>query len=136
MGKKIQDTSDQCLADASPVNYISKDMPPVLLQHGDADTICPIDQSRRFYRKALEEAGEEKVFFDIIKGAEHGDSDFETEENMERIRKFFDQYMKPSGENVSTDSSGGIFELEEITVNGKTVYSYVPQAVKAFAVFI
>ncbi len=28
VGKKIQNTDDPCLADASPVNYISKDIPP------------------------------------------------------------------------------------------------------------
>ncbi len=28
------------------------------------------------------------MFLDIMKGAEHGDRAFETEENMERIREF------------------------------------------------
>lgn len=137
VGKKIQDTDDPCLADASPVNYISKDMPPVLLQHGDADTICPVSQSRRFYQKALDAAGEDKVFLDIIKGAEHGDSAFETKENMERIQKFLDQYIGSEkkdpiqkGDAAHTNISGSASGLEQVTVNGKTVYTYIPQSVK------
>lgn len=58
------------------------------IQHGNADTICPISQSERLYQAIIEKAGEEKVEFDILEGAEHGDSDFETAENMERIVEF------------------------------------------------
>ena len=45
IGKTITDVSDPALLEASPIHYIHEDMPPVLLQHGNADTICPIDQS-------------------------------------------------------------------------------------------
>lgn len=93
VGKNITDTSDNTLISASPVSYINKDMPPILLQHGNIDTICPIDQSERFYRLALK-TGNDKVFFDTIKNAEHGDKKFETEENMERIVNFLDEYLK------------------------------------------
>ena len=131
VGKQIEETSDPCLADASPVNYVSKDMPPILLQHGDADDICPIDQSRRFYEAAVQAAGKEKVFFDILKGAGHGDSDFETEENMLRVREFLDQYMKPAKDmEEAADSLGSVSMLDQVTVQGKTVYTYIPQGVK------
>lgn len=69
-------------------------MPPVLLQHGNADTICPIDQSQRFYRAAVSAAGEERVSLTIVDGAEHGDSAFETAENMETVKAFLDQYLR------------------------------------------
>lgn len=93
VGKNITDTSDNTLISASPVSYINKDMPPILLQHGNIDTICPIDQSERFYRLAIK-TGNDKVFFDTINNAEHGDKKFETEENMERIVNFLDEYLK------------------------------------------
>ena len=48
MGKKITDTADPALTEASPIHYISENIPPVLLQHGNADNICSMDQSWRF----------------------------------------------------------------------------------------
>jgi len=90
-GKKIEDVNDDVLVSASPVQYVAEDMPPVLLQHGNADTICPIDQSRRIYQRMIETAGEDRAEFDILDGAEHGDADFETVENMERIVQFLKQ---------------------------------------------
>lgn len=93
VGKKITDISDDILISASPISYINKNMPPILLQHGNIDTICPIDQSERFYNAALK-AGNNKIFFDTLKNAEHGDKKFETEENMECIVNFLDKYLK------------------------------------------
>lgn len=94
VGKSIKNVDDERLITASPIHYISEDMPPVLLQHGNADSICPVDQSWRFYRQAVAVAGEEKVSIEILEGAEHGDSDFETEENMKSISLFLDKYLK------------------------------------------
>lgn len=51
-----------------------------------------IRQSRRLYQKIIETTGEEKAAFDILEGAEHGDADFETDANMERIAAFLRQY--------------------------------------------
>jgi acetyl esterase/lipase len=36
----------------SPIYHITSRMPPVLIAHGDADTLVPIDQSLRFAQKA------------------------------------------------------------------------------------
>ena len=94
VGKTITNTSDETLVLASPVHYISEDMPPVLLQHGNADTICPMDQSQRFYRAAVQAAGEESVALDILDGATHGDSAFETDENMARVASFLAAHME------------------------------------------
>lgn len=93
VGKTIQDVGDECLVLASPINYISEGMPPILLQHGNADTICPMDQSQRFYRAAVSVAGEDRVSLTILDGAEHGDSAFETAENMETVKDFLDRYL-------------------------------------------
>lgn len=93
VGKTIQDVKDDCLVQASPINYISADMPPILLQHGNADTICPMDQSQRFYRAAVDAVGEERVSLTILDGAQHGDSAFETAENMETVKAFLDRYL-------------------------------------------
>ena len=69
-------------------------MPPVLLQHGNEDNICPMDQSWRFYDAAVQVSEEENIIIEILDGADHGDAAFETDENMERIADFLDQYLK------------------------------------------
>lgn len=94
IGEDIANVTQEKLAAASPINYISERMSPILLQHGSADTICPVEQSHSFYREAVQAAGEESVQLDIMEGAEHGDPVFETPENMERVGKFLDKYMK------------------------------------------
>lgn len=49
---------EQRLRDLSPITYVSDELPPVLIFHGDADQTVHIDQSIR-YAKALEDAGGE-----------------------------------------------------------------------------
>lgn len=94
VGKTIEDTSDEALVLASPMHYIDEEMPPVLLQHGNADSICPMDQSKRFYNAYVQAVGEDTIELDVMENAEHGDRAFETEENMNRIRDFLDKYLK------------------------------------------
>lgn len=93
MGKKISDVNDSVLVEASPIHYVSGNMPPVLLQHGNADTICPIDQSLRFREAVIKAAGEDRVSMTVLNGAEHGDHAFETEQNMAIIRDFLAQHL-------------------------------------------
>lgn len=57
-------------AAASPVTYARPDAPPVLLLHGDADSIVRLDQSVRL-RDALVAAGAPDVALDVVAGAEH-----------------------------------------------------------------
>ena len=40
--------------DASPIYFITKNMAPTLIYHGDADTLVPLEQSQRFRAKAAE----------------------------------------------------------------------------------
>ena len=54
----------------SPIDFVSKDDPPVLLIHGDADKLVPIAHSQRM-RDALTAAGV-TVDFVTIPGGDHG----------------------------------------------------------------
>ncbi len=36
----------------SPIYYVSSNLPPTLIYHGDADTLVPLDQSERFQGEA------------------------------------------------------------------------------------
>ncbi len=65
-------------ADASPVSHVHGGAPPFLLQHGEADTWVPCDQSIRFAER-LRRAGV-TVDLEIVPGADHffdGSSDVE-----------------------------------------------------------
>jgi acetyl esterase/lipase len=54
----------------SPIDFVSRDDPPVLLIHGDADTLVPIAHSERL-RGALTTAGV-TVDFVTLPGGDHG----------------------------------------------------------------
>lgn len=40
--------------DTSPIYHVTTDLPPVLIVHGDADTLTPLEQSQWFQARALE----------------------------------------------------------------------------------
>lgn len=75
---------------ASPINRIHKDIPPILLQHGSGDEILPMQQSIQFALKANEICGEERVKIEIIPNAIHSSILFETEENLEKCLNFIE----------------------------------------------
>lgn len=56
-------------ADASPVSHVHRGAPPFLLQHGEADTWVPCDQSIRFAER-LRGAGV-AVELEVVPGADH-----------------------------------------------------------------
>ena len=54
---------------ASAIMYVGPDAPPILIQHGEADTWVPFDQALRL-EKALQSVGA-PVELDAIPGADH-----------------------------------------------------------------
>jgi acetyl esterase/lipase len=69
----------------SPIAYVRKALPPILVIHGDADTIVPHDQSVRL-TTALKAAGDDAELI-TVSGAKHG---FEPEE----MNKLWPQIFK------------------------------------------
>lgn len=57
-------------AAASPITYVTKDDPPILILHGDADDIVPLDQSVTFDAR-LREAGVDSTLV-VVRGVGHG----------------------------------------------------------------
>ena len=54
----------------SPIYHVHKDQAPVLIFHGDADTLVPLEQSERFQEKAKEVGAEVEVI--VRPGQRHG----------------------------------------------------------------
>ena len=63
----------------SPINYITKDSPPVFIVHGDADPTVPYQQSVELHKKLV--AAGVKTEFITVEGGLHGK--FEKEKNSE-----------------------------------------------------
>lgn len=53
-------------------SYVNRDIPPILLFHGDQDTEVTVENSRKLY-KALTDAGKQVVYYEI-ENAGHGGS--------------------------------------------------------------
>ena len=80
---------------ASPINYVSKDDPPALLIHGDADRIVPFHQAEMM-EAALKNMGV-PVRLMRIQGGDHG-STFPGAKNPPDYKaemvKWFDQHLR------------------------------------------
>ena len=58
------------VADVSPISFVSKDDPPVMIIHGDADTIVPIEHAYRLQDR-LQATGVKSELV-VVEGAGHG----------------------------------------------------------------
>jgi acetyl esterase/lipase len=77
----------------SPIYYVTSNLPPVLIIHGDADVVVPLQQSESFAAKA-KEVGAPMVKIIVRKGKGHGWGDFwKSQEDIEAFADWFDQYL-------------------------------------------
>ncbi len=83
-------TAERIAKEMSPANNVSADDPPVLIAHGDADRVVPLQQSQLLVKK-LTAAGVTNEL--IIKpGGNHGWMN--SEEQDKEFIKWFDKYLK------------------------------------------
>jgi acetyl esterase/lipase len=76
--------------------YVSRDAPPFLIVHGDADKSVPIKQSEQL-TAALNKAGVDVTLMPL-KGAGHSGPAFFTGEMMATYQTFLDRHLKKSSE--------------------------------------
>jgi acetyl esterase/lipase len=91
VGGAIQKNKEKA-AKANPINYVSKETPPFLILHGDADPLVPLGQSELLH-EALKKAGVASELI-VIKGGGHGGTGFATKENQDKIAQFFEKHLK------------------------------------------
>lgn len=56
----------------SPIDHLSAGLPPILIHHGDADTLVPLDQSLRFVAKAKQLGVDDRIELIVHAGGHHG----------------------------------------------------------------
>ena len=79
--------------ETSPIYYITTNLPPILIYHGDADTLVPLEQSERF--QGLARALGCTVEVRVHRGGKHGW--LTMARDIPRFADWFDRYLR--GEN-------------------------------------
>jgi acetyl esterase/lipase len=92
-GSRVDDPEDRKKLgrEISPIYYVTSNMPPTLILHGNADTLVPIQQSETFVAKAHEAGATAKLV--VKEGQGHGwvvdiNSDFDM------FADWFDIYLR------------------------------------------
>ncbi|MDE5977993.1 MAG: alpha/beta hydrolase [Turicibacter sp.] len=80
--------------EANPITYITKDVPPFFIQHGSVDNIVPNGQSKLLYEALVAAGHQDQTTLEYIEGASHGGPQFETKENLDKVFRFIDTYLK------------------------------------------
>ena len=89
VGGPLQENK-KCAARANPISYITRDVPPILIIHGENDPLVPYQQSV-ILNNALLAAGVPVSFYTVM-GEGHGD--FEDPKVSELTMSFFDKHLK------------------------------------------
>ena len=80
----------------SPIYFVTSNLPPTLIIHGDADPGVPIQQSESFVARA-KEAGAQHIQLLVRPGKGHGWGEFwKSEEDITAFVDWFDHYLRAS----------------------------------------
>jgi acetyl esterase/lipase len=92
-GKNIVD-APELVKESDPDTYVSSDDPPFLIQHGLEDNLVPYQGSVLLAGKLGKALGYKKVSLELFPATRHGGEAFGTEENLNRVFTFLDEYLK------------------------------------------
>ena len=91
------ETRNEIGKEISPIYQLSERMPPVLLAHGDADALVPLQQSRSFIERAKELKVDAKLI--VLPGKPHGWRGIE--KDMGPLADWFDQYLRGGAQKAN-----------------------------------
>ncbi|MEF2176044.1 MAG: alpha/beta hydrolase [Candidatus Absconditabacteria bacterium] len=95
LGEVVGSEKAKPLVDATnPATYIDSNDPAIFFQHGSVDANVPYLQSQNLSDALGKVIGSENATFELIQGAAHGGSEFETQENIDKIINFLNKYLK------------------------------------------
>ncbi|WP_016594586.1 prolyl oligopeptidase family serine peptidase, partial [Yersinia pestis] len=94
MREKITQVDKSRMSTTNPMNYITADAPPFLIQHGYQDSTIPRLQSQLFAAKLASAIGSDNVEYNLLMGAEHADDKyFHSNNNLERNYQFLARHI-------------------------------------------
>jgi len=79
---------------ASPPYLLSNRMCPIMIMHGDADTLVPVTISENFYNKIVEAGLGNRADLYILHNAGHGTNDFFQNYTKQLILDFFNRVLR------------------------------------------
>ncbi len=82
----------ELVAKANPITYVSKNAPPFLIIHGNADNTVPFNQSELLVA-ALKQAGTD-VTFEVVKNGGHGFNAEQSQRLKPIVEAFFEKNLK------------------------------------------
>jgi len=88
-----QPNADDIARRVSPINMVTKNVPPIITIHGDHDELVPYSQGVRLHQ-ALDKAGVPNQLYTVIGGNHGGFSADETQKVWATIRQFLNQYVR------------------------------------------
>jgi acetyl esterase/lipase len=77
--------------ESSPIYYVTSNLPPVLIHHGDADTLTPLEQSEWFATKAREAGRTVKIV--VHPRAQHGWLTMVLD--LRKFADWYDEHLRP-----------------------------------------
>lgn len=93
LGEKIT-LVPELVEKASPITYITPDIPFFLIQHGHHDQLVPVQQSINFATQLEKIAGKGRVILDVFMDhVYHADPYFHSKENLNRVYAFLDSCL-------------------------------------------
>jgi acetyl esterase/lipase len=93
VGAPIQTVPDLVYT-TNPMNYITTDDAPFLIQNGSADCNIPPVQGKNLADALSAVIGVDNVSYTLIDGAGHGGAQFSAAENLALVINFLDKYLK------------------------------------------
>lgn len=87
--------SERIRRQESPTEWVSAEMPPMIIWHGDADTMVPISQSEILITRIREAGG--RVTLRVVPGADHGYLNLSMDKTMEVSREICAEVLQALG---------------------------------------
>ena len=94
MGGALPTLTDEWLAKANPVTYLSDAMAPLLVEHGCMDKLVPFAQSVNFVNAIYQKLGQGRVEFVPLPNADHEDKEYSSDWNMNVLWTWLDKNLK------------------------------------------
>lgn len=110
----------ELLESASPVTYLTKDDPPLLIIHGDKDDHVPLGQSEHIHKRYRETGLESSLH--VVEGAGHGGPQFSDSARYELVKQFLDRHVKQNA--AESSPSRGDELLDAVTRFADTVVEH------------